>query len=953
MTPVGPAAAAGLLAVPPADRLTWLRDHELADTDGLAGVLDEAERLAHTDPAAAVELGAVCAAAAEAAGLDPVLGRACYLHARIHAERGELDSALELIDQARDIWRGAGLLTQAWRTDLGRMTVLDDLGRHAESAATGHALVAALDASDGADSPAADAELRAWLRSAALENLGVAFGFMGQHQRALEAYAVSEATYAALGMTAETARPRANRGIELLELGRAGEALEVLRSAAASFAEAGDRLWSAKCLGHLAQALQQLGRLVEALRMLEPARATLDDLGAKTEAARLQIATAGVYLTIGLYGEARGEARVAAVRTEAAGMRHDAATAHLVAALAALGSGDHDEAAADLEPAAAGFAQVGDGQQLARARLAQADVAAARGDRSAADAMAADAATALRAGGWPEPLAWATLRRFDLADDDAVAAGLLEQAQQLAEQVQLPRLREACDLRAARLHRRRGDLAAAERLLRGTVDRIEESGANLPDHALRTAFHTDRQAAHDELVDLLVERGGSGDADEAWRISDRAKARTLVDLVTGSIRARPGAGSAPELTRWSNRLDSTYGDLLLTADPAEREALRDRAEELERRISTLRLRAAVSELPHDPAGPPAAGIRRPGPIVAFHVVGDDVIAFSSRSGSATALRLAGALPQVDLELDRLAAQWTRFRLEAGFSRRHAGRMVETTRAILHALDGLLLAPVRRAGLLDDCRHRDEIVVVPHGRLHHVPFHALHDGTGYLVQRRAVTVAPTAAWLPEDAGGRARAGDDALVLAVPDARAPSVAAEARSLRSILPDAQILVGPDAVSSALIGLSRAPAMLHIACHGLYRPGNPLFSALRLADRWVTGAEVLDLDLEGTLVTLSSCESGRPGTATVDPVGLAWAFLAAGAAGAIVSQWVVHDDVTVDLMSTMYRELRAGARPAAALRTAQLTTAADHPHPFFWAPFTFVTSPRHNPPGVSNAHP
>jgi CHAT domain-containing protein len=74
---------------------------------------------------------------------------------------------------------------------------------------------------------------------------------------------------------------------------------------------------------------------------------------------------------------------------------------------------------------------------------------------------------------------------------------------------------------------------------------------------------------------------------------------------------------------------------------------------------------------------------------------------------------------------------------------------------------------------------------------------------------------------------------------------------------------------------------------------------------------------------------------------VGLAWAFLAAGASGAIVSQWVVNDRATAALMARLYERLTAGESPQRALRGAQLETAAGDAHPYFWAPFTYVGFP------------
>jgi CHAT domain-containing protein len=41
---------------------------------------------------------------------------------------------------------------------------------------------------------------------------------------------------------------------------------------------------------------------------------------------------------------------------------------------------------------------------------------------------------------------------------------------------------------------------------------------------------------------------------------------------------------------------------------------------------------------------------------------------------------------------------------------------------------------------------------------------------------------------------------------------------------------------------------------------------------------------------------------------------------------------------MGDFYAQLGAGAAPAEALRRAQLAAAASTPHPFYWAPFTYL---------------
>ena len=100
--------------------------------------------------------------------------------------------------------------------------------------------------------------------------------------------------------------------------------------------------------------------------------------------------------------------------------------------------------------------------------------------------------------------------------------------------------------------------------------------------------------------------------------------------------------------------------------------------------------------------------------------------------------------------------------------------------------------------------------------------------------------------------------------------------------------------------------------------------------------------MDLGGALVVMSSCGSGEVGHGTAEPVGLAWAALAAGARGVLVSQWVLDDAAALDLMTGIYRRLRTGADAPSALRAAQLEVARTRPHPYHWAPMTFIAPPR-----------
>ena len=315
-------------------RLDHLRSEGLYDADGLQWVIGQAQELIHDDPRASETLCRVLDRAAAELELADIRAEVRYLQARIVTERGDLDHGLLLIGQAREEWLRAGQPTAALRTELGRMQILDDLGRHGDALDVGQQLVAEVEA---IEPEADDYPLARAIRAHAIDNIGTAYGLLGSHEQALQAYAQAEAEYAELGLVLDAARPQANRGVELLALGRAREALLELDAAVAGFTRAGDRIYAAKCQGFQAQAHELLGRWVEALDVLSRARRTLEELDASTEALRLQLAMAEIYLTVGLWTEARHEATEAVERTIAGGLVHDAGVACYLLGSAELG----------------------------------------------------------------------------------------------------------------------------------------------------------------------------------------------------------------------------------------------------------------------------------------------------------------------------------------------------------------------------------------------------------------------------------------------------------------------------------------------------------------------------------------------------------------------------------------------------------------------------------------
>jgi len=319
-------------------------------------------------------------------------------------------------------------------------------------------------------------------------------------------------------------------------------------------------------------------------------------------------------------------------------------------------------------------------------------------------------------------------------------------------------------------------------------------------------------------------------------------------------------------------------------------------------------------------------------LVEYYILGSDLVVFVMTRDSLRAQRIDGALPHVarlqrGLKLNVDAATRTpdmRASLEPN------------ARALLQRLFTILLSPV--ADQLATC---DRLIVVPHGPLHQIPFAALHDGGGYLVERFEVVVAPSASSLTFCLRARARQGERALVIAhSSDGALPGAIAEAEAVAAIY-RTECVLEQQATLARLREGAREADLIHLATHGVSRLDAPLFSYLRLADGHLTALDCFDLELDCALVTLSACESGRGVVDAGDEqIGLPRAFLYAGARAVLHSLWRIDDRATQTLMEHFYTELRAGRGRGASLRAAQLASLrqSGRVHPFLWAALQLV---------------
>jgi tetratricopeptide (TPR) repeat protein len=271
----------------------------------------------------------------------------------------------------------------------------------------------------------------------------------------------------------------------------------------------------------------------------------------------------------------------------------------------------------------------------------------------------------------------------------------------------------------------------------------------------------------------------------------------------------------------------------------------------------------------------------------------------------TRLREVGSAARAEDELDfaryglRRAAMST-----SSAGRRLAMSSLETNAASLQ--EALLGPAVEHLGA-------GEVVIIPSGRLHAVPWSLLPA-----LRDRTVTVAPSVgSWLRATSTPKPRHHKVALV-AGPGLETEG--AEVHDVAARYPGASLLTGDDATAEGVLAALEGASLAHIAAHGTFRADNALFSSLRLADGELTVHDLERLRHPPHRLVLSSCDSGLAAHAGADELlGLTNALIGLGTAGLLASVVPVNDVATVPLMVAVHGRLREGATLAQALHQAR----------------------------------
>jgi CHAT domain-containing protein len=425
-----------------------------------------------------------------------------------------------------------------------------------------------------------------------------------------------------------------------------------------------------------------------------------------------------------------------------------------------------------------------------------------------------------------------------------------------------------------------GQRARAREAYLQAVDDSEKIRARFRSEEFKTGLFGDTQSVFEMAITLTVE---VGDYASAWSLSERSRARALLDVVR-------------------NRVDAGVNDRQLNGDVPGLDVVRN-------------------------------GLKPNETLVEYHNLEKSIIVWVIRNEGLKGYTLPIARADMD-------AAVTDFR--NAIVRRRATAITYGDK-----LYALLIAPL---GL----RAEDRLIIVPHGALHYLPFQALHGPDGFLIQRHAIALEPSASVAVQLATRELKVASNLVAFGnptiAPAYALPGAEAEVRGIAPLFARQEVFLQSSATRVSFRENAPTGRVLHVATHAEADTIDPLHSRILLAPATqpadgpdaLLAKDIYNLKLNNvSLVTLSACETGLGRIARGDEIlGFTRAFFYAGATSLIVSMWPVADESSALTMRTFYAQLADGHEAIDAMRTAQLAVMQNSrfAHPFFWAPFDLM---------------
>ena len=544
-------------------------------------------------------------------------------------------------------------------------------------------------------------------------------------------------------------------------------------------------------------------------------------------------------------------------------------------------------------------------------------------------------------------------------------------------------------------YERQGQYEEAMSYYQEALSMIETLRGTLMSEQFKSSFFAERHFVYESIVHLLNKlyhsRGEGRYAEQAFRLAERGKARSFLDLLAESL-SRVRGGIDKELLEkqdaYLEALTKLRQELeLASLDGVDTERIAGLKEDLQSKEGEyLLFRQDIKD-----KYPRYYDLQFPAPVnlasVQQNLLDRNAVLLEYFLGdSSSAL---WAVTNKKAELYRLPGRKDLQEqvevLRYQFKNPYTGRIEDLVQAS-HRLFMTILEPAK-----EFLRRGKTLIIIPDGILHYLPFEALvselpEDGESlayhslqYLVNSHPIVYGHSASVMSKLSLNRGLRefpegktfvafGDpvfgketktlDGILSTRGGSRAglsrlPHSGDEVRRIAELFGEeaAGVYIREDATEANVKeeGNLEDVRYVHFATHGIINEKQPDFSGLVMTqnenpdqDGFLEAAEIFNLKLNADLVTLSACESGLGRMIRGEGlVGLTRAFMYAGTPTVLVSLWSVYDRSTSELMVAFYDKLvNDKHNKAEALRAAQLSMIDGEvfSHPFYWAPFVLV---------------
>lgn len=478
----------------------------------------------------------------------------------------------------------------------------------------------------------------------------------------------------------------------------------------------------------------------------------------------------------------------------------------------------------------------------------------------------------------------------------------------------------------------RGQIAEKERNLtdaiefyRQAVEVIERQRASINTEAYKIGYVGDKQKVYHRMISALF---SSGQYAKAFEYVERSKSRALVDLLASKKEFSVKEGNEQEINATLKDLEAVeIGGTGQESIQAPQQISQGTTRSIQ--IKDV-LRTNAPELASLTIGTPVSVNRIQSlvsggeSLIEYYYYGEDLYAFILTKDTLKAAKLDGRDLAKNIEQFRRALQNPQLRQYFALSQKLFESLIKPVEHMLNTKN---------------------LIIVPHGALHYLPFNALYGESDYFIDRYSITYLPSASVMDYLKNKKTPKTTRLLAFGNPDLEDPKyflkyAQEEVVTIAKGFSQTKVLLQKEATETAFKKTGDQFNYIHIATHGLFHPDSALNSGLFLAkddanDGFLSVNELYSLRLHANMVTLSACETGLGKISNGDDVvGLTRGFLYAGSNSIVASLWKVDDLATSYLMSQFYSNLKK-ANKRDALRQAQLAAKKEYGHPFYWAAF------------------